>query len=127
MATDEDDEDEFEDFDDDDEDFLFDDDDDFEDEFQMAESDFAEDNMVDRGLEAWKKTPPLTKAYLSASFAATLYGFLFNKNEFPSILLLEWKPVLQRLQIWRIFTSFLNFGPLGLGYAMTAQFVWTYM
>jgi Derlin-2/3 len=97
------------------------------DDFEMAESDFAEDNTLDRIMEAWKKTPPLTKAYLSATFAATLYGYLFNNNEFPRILLLDWKSVLQRLQVWRLFTSFLNFGPLGLGYLMTAQFVWTYM
>lgn len=101
---------------------------DFEmDDFEVAESDFAEDNTIDRIREAWKRTPPLTKAYLTASFGATIYGYLFNRNEFPRILTLEWKPVLQRLQIWRPFTSFLNFGPFGLGYIMTAQFVWTYM
>jgi Derlin-2/3 len=97
------------------------------DDFEAAEGDFAEANTLDRVLEAWKRTPPLTKAYLTASFGATMYGYLFNKNEFPSILTLEWKPVLQRLQIWRPFTSFLNFGPFGLGYILTAQFVWTYM
>ena len=116
--------DEDEDSDDEDEDFDF----DLEmDDFEAAESDFAEDNTLDRVLEAWKRTPPLTKAYLTASFGATIYGYLFNRNEFPRILALEWKPILQRLQIWRLFTSFLNFGPFGLGYAMTAQFVWTYM
>jgi Derlin-2/3 len=41
--------------------------------------------------------------------------------------MLDWKKVLTRLQIWRPFTSFLNFGPMGLGYLMTAQFVWVYM
>lgn len=93
----------------------------------LVESDFQEATIVDRMVDAWKKTPPFTQAYLAASFAATLYGYFFNRNEFPSVLLLDWKPVLQRLQIWRLFTSFLNFGPLGLGYLMTAQFVWTYM
>ena len=107
---------------DDDELFGLEDDDD-----DMTESDFSEDNTVDRMIDAWKKTPPLTKGYLSASFAATLYGYLFQRNQFPSILSLEWKPILQKLQIWRLFTGFLNFGPLGLGYLMTAQFVWTYM
>ena len=120
-----DDDDDFDEEYDEDDDLLFDLDD--MDDLEMAESDFAEDNTLDRMVDAWKKTPPLTKAYLSASFTATLFGYLFNKNEFPKILLLEWKPLLQRLQIWRIFTSFLNFGPFGLGYAMTAQFVWTYM
>jgi Derlin-2/3 len=91
-----------------------------------AESDFAEDNRVDRAMEAWKKTPPLTKGYLGASFAATLVGYLFHKNQFPPVLLLDWKKVLTG-QVWRLFTSFLNFGPLGLGYLMTSHFVWTYM
>jgi Derlin-2/3 len=97
------------------------------DDFDMAESDFSEDTTLDRVIDALKKTPPLTKAYLSASFAATLYGYLFNRNEFPSALSLEWKPLLGKLQIWRPLTAFLNFGPLGLGYVMTAHFVWTYM
>jgi Derlin-2/3 len=94
---------------------------------EIAEADFAEDNMIDRLKVAWKKTPPLTQGYLAASAAATAYGYVFCKNQFPSILVLDWKKVLTRLQIWRPFTSFLNFGPLGLGYIMTAQFVWVYM
>lgn len=93
----------------------------------FSESDFAEETTVDRLRAAWKGTPPLTKGYLSASAVATVYGYVFAKNEFPKILLLDWSKVLTRLQIWRPFTSFLNFGPLGLGYLMTAQFVWVYM
>jgi Derlin-2/3 len=91
---------------------------------------FSENGSFERTLEAWKKTPPLTKAYLSASMVATVAGFVFNQNQFPSILSLQdgtWKMVWQRLQLWRPITAFFNFGPLGLGYLMTAQFVWTYM
>lgn len=112
-----------EDYDEDDEDLFGLDEDDFE----SAEDEFAEDNTVERMMDAWKKTPPLTKSYLSASFAATGYGYLMNKNEFPAILTLEWQPVLKRMQLWRPLTAFLNFGPLGLGYIMTAHFLWTYM
>jgi Derlin-2/3 len=125
VDDDEEDDDENEDFDDDGEDdaessdFKFDD--------EIAESDFAEDTTVDRVLTAWKNTPPLTKGYLTASAVATIFGFLFGKNEFPKLLLLDWEKVLTRLQIWRPFTAFLNFGPLGIGYLMTAQFVWVYM
>jgi len=115
--------------DDDEDDVMFglDDMDEFYDVDGVAESDFAEDNTLERMVGAWNKTPPLTKMYLSASFVATMYGYLFNKNEFPKFLLLEWKAVLTRLQIWRLITAFLNFGPMGLGYLMTAHFVWTYM
>ena len=92
-----------------------------------VEDDFAEDNKLDRMIQAYHKTPPLTKGYLTASFIATAAGYLFNKNEFPSVLLLEWKPILTRAQLWRPFTAFLNFGAFGLGYVMTVHFVWTYM
>lgn len=99
--------------------------DDFDD---IDEGDFAEDTTLERVLESWNKTPPFTKMYLSASIAATLMGFLTNRNEFPSLLAFDsWKPVLTKLQIWRPFTAFLNVGPFGLGYLMTGHFVWTYM
>jgi Derlin-2/3 len=106
----------------DEEDFSFD-----ENDFVANESDFNEASTVDRMVEAWKKTPPFTQMYLAASFAATLAGYLGGKNEFPKVLTLEWQPTLYKLQIWRPWTAFLNFGPLGLGYLMTAHFVWTYM
>jgi len=95
--------------------------------FDIVEDDFAEENTLDRMIGAWKTTPPLTKAYLSASFAATMMGYFTNKNQFPKILTLEWKPTFLKLQLWRPLTAFLNFGPFGLGYVMTAHFVWTYM
>jgi hypothetical protein len=93
----------------------------------VDDSDFAEDDVLKRAIAAFVKTPPLTKAYLSASMVATLYGYLMNRNQFPSFLSLEWKPTLTKLQIWRPFTAFLNFGPLGIGYPLTAHFVWEYM
>lgn len=103
-----------------------DEDDDDDDDF-LAESEFNEDNTLERFMDAFVKTPPLTKAYLTCSFGATLYGYVCNKNQFPPFLSLEWKPVLTKLQLWRPLTAFFNFGPFGLGYIMTAHFVWTYM
>lgn len=119
-------------FDDDTDDDDFDDSDiDFDDDamfdFDAAEDDFGDDNTLTQIIDAYHKTPPLTKAYLTASFGAALLGYVSNKNDFPSILQLDWKPILTKLQIWRPLTAFLNFGPLGLGYLMTAHFVWTYM
>ncbi|KAL3807017.1 hypothetical protein ACHAXA_007801 [Cyclostephanos tholiformis] len=93
----------------------------------VAEDDFGDDNALSRLMEAYRKTPPLTKAYLTASFGAAIFGYVANGNDFPSILQLDWKPVLTRMQVWRPLTAFLNFGPMGLGYLMTAHFVWTYM
>lgn len=108
----------------------FDDDEDFFDEFEMGDEgddDFAEDNTLERIVQAFQKTPPLTKGYLTASFMATLAGFVLNNNNFPELLVLDWSKVLKRGQIWRPLTTFFNFGPIGLGYAMTMHFVWTYM
>ena len=113
--------------DDDTHDFLMDDIDFDDNDDEFREADFAEDNTLERMVDAFQKTPPLTKAYLTCSFVATLYGYVCNKNQFPSWLSLEWKPVLTKLQLWRPFTAFFNFGPFGLGYLMTAHFVWTYM
>ena len=118
--------------DDDEEDFDEDEDDDDlleleEDEEIVVETDFDEDKTMDMIVSAWKKTPPLTRLFLQASIITSIYGFVLNKNEFPKLLTLEWKPVLYKLQIWRPFTCFLNFGPFGLSYLLTAHFVWTYM
>ena len=108
------------DFDFDDEDGMFD--------FDAAEDDFGDDSTISSLIDAYHTTPPLTKAYLTASFGAALLGYVTSKNhDFPEIFQLEWKPVMTRGQIWRPLTAFLNFGPLGLGYLMTAHFVWTYM
>jgi Derlin-2/3 len=113
-----------------DEDISDDEDEDFFDDFELgdeAEDDFAEDNTVDRIIQAFQKTPPLTKGYLTASFLATAAGYVLNKNVFPPLLVLDWTKVITRAQIWRPFSTFLNFGPFGLGYIMTVHFVWTYM
>mmetsp|Transcript_5699 Transcript_5699/g.12415 ORF Transcript_5699/g.12415 Transcript_5699/m.12415 type:complete len:336 (+) Transcript_5699:195-1202(+) len=123
-AFDDDSDDEYDDFDD--SDFDFDDEDGMFD-FDAAEDDFGEDSTLASLAEAYEKTPPLTKAYLTASFGAAMLGYATNKNDFPSILQLDWNPILTKFQIWRPLTAFLNFGPLGLGYLMTAHFVWTYM
>ncbi|KAL3945460.1 MAG: hypothetical protein SGBAC_000431 [Bacillariaceae sp.] len=91
-----------------------------------VEENFDEDNIVERLIQAYKDTPPLTKGYLTASAVVTGMGYL-SKTDFPKILVLDWKKVLYKAQIWRPFTTFLNFGRFGLGYAMTMHFVWTYM
>jgi Der1-like family len=91
------------------------------------EDHFEEETMIKRFIQAYHKTPPLTKAYLTASFAATCANCITGQNDFPAILALDWGKVISRLQIWRPFTAFLNFGSLGFGYFMTIHFVWSYM
>ena len=77
--------------------------------------------------EMWTKTPPMTQVYVGSSLLITLWAYIMNKNQWPKILNLDWTAVITRFQYWRIFTSFLFFGPFGLNYLLTIQFVWTYM
>lgn len=77
--------------------------------------------------DMWTKTPPMTQVYVGSSILVTLLASGLNKNTWPEALSLNWNKVLTKLQIWRPFTAFLFFGPFGLNYALTIQFVWTYM
>lgn len=77
--------------------------------------------------ELWTKTPPVTQIYIGATLALTFYAALFNQNKWPKILNLDWTAVVTRLQFWRPITAFMFFGPLGLNFLLTIQFVWTYM
>jgi len=96
--------------------------------FDAADGDFDEDTTLTRIWQNFQMTPPFTKAYLTASLAATAIGYVSSPtHEFPSIFLLDWKPTIAKFQLWRPFTAFLNFGPFGIGYVMTGHFVWTYM
>jgi Derlin-2/3 len=100
---------------------------DFDSAIGAADDDFGDEGTLSQIAEAYRKTPPFTKAYLTASLGAALLGYATNGNDFPTLLQLEWKPILTKMQVWRPLTAFLNFGPLGLGYLLTAHFVWTYM
>lgn len=113
---------------DDNSDFDFDDDDLFGlDDTGDLEDDFSEQNSFSLAIQAFQKSPPVTKLFLASSFACSLGGYLQTNNDFPSIFLLDWKATLTKFQFWRPVTAFLNFGPLSLGWLMTAHFVWTYM
>lgn len=77
--------------------------------------------------DMWKTTPPITQIYVGSSIFLTVLSLTFFKNQWPKLLHLEWLPVFTKFQIWRPITAFLYFGPLGLNYLLTIQFVWTYM
>ena len=101
------------------------------DEDDFNEDDFSDSNtnrnqMVSSVTDMWTKTPPITQIYVGASIGITLASWMFNKNVFPDIFNLKWSSVLTG-QIWRPFTAFLFYGPFGLNYILTIQFVWTYM
>lgn len=91
------------------------------------EDDFSEQNTLSLALQAFQQSPPVTKLFLASSFFCSLMGYMQNKNDFPAYFLLDWKSTFSKFQFWRPVTAFLNFGPMGLGWLMTAHFVWTYM
>ena len=106
------------------------DDDDIDDsDFEIDENEGPkqQNQMVASISDMWIKTPPITQVYVGSSIFLTLFAFALNKNTWPELFNLNWKSVLTKFQLWRPFTAFLFFGPLGLNYILTIQFVWTYM
>ena len=99
---------------------------DFDDDGLDAQEVQQQNHLMTTVVDMWGKTPPITQVYIGASLGFTIFAFLFNKNQWPDILNLEWKSLLS-LQVWRPFTAFLFFGPLGFNYILTIHFVWTYM
>ena len=103
-----------------------------EEEEEMLEGDEAEESGRSNQLmssisEMWTKTPPVTQIYIGSSILLSALVFALNKNIWPEILNLDWMKVITRFEIWRPFTAFLFFGPLGMNYILTIHFVWTYM
>jgi membrane associated rhomboid family serine protease len=109
------------------------DDDDDDDEVGEVESDiddgdFEGENSIKRRVKnIIEKTPPITQGFLSLSLLITVLSYLFNNNEFPTFLLLNWGKVIKNGEYWRLLTSFLCFGPLDISYLLTLQFIWQYM
>jgi Derlin-2/3 len=102
--------------------------DDDDDNIELGEnSNLNQNKLVTSLTDMWTKTPPITQAYIGSSVVFTTLSFLLNKNIWPEFLHLEWKHVITGFQFWRPFTAFLFYGPLGLNYILTIQFVWTYM
>lgn len=72
------------------------------------------------------KIPPLTRIFIASSLLCTLASFILNDNNWPEFLDFNLGSVL-RLQLWRLYTAFLYFGPCGINYFLTIQFIWSYM
>lgn len=111
-----------------------------EDDSQVADADDDDSMMVGEEDEnnrsnqlmssvsgMWTKTPPVTQVYIGSSLFLSLAVFILNKNIWPEFLNLDWIKVLTRFEVWRPFTAFMFFGPLGMNYLLTIHFVWTYM
>jgi Derlin-2/3 len=81
---------------------------------------------VDTLKEIWRKTPPVTQAYVGSSIAITIFSFVFNGNRWPNILHFDWGKIATG-EIWRVVTAFLYFGQLDIFFPLTMQFVWQHM
>ena len=94
---------------------------------ELDEDSNSSNQLLSSVGEMWTKTPPVTQIYIGGSVLLSLMVFTLNKNVWPEFLNLDWKKVLTRMELWRPFTAFLFFGPLGMNYLLTIHFVWTYM
>lgn len=94
---------------------------------ELDEDSNSSNQLLSSVGEMWTKTPPVTQIYIAGSVLLSLMVFTLNKNVWPEYLNLDWKKVFTRVELWRPFTAFLFFGPLGMNYLLTIHFVWTYM
>lgn len=78
-------------------------------------------------FKALMKAPPITQFYVGSSIVVTSLSYLFNNNKWPEILSFSWKGILLKLQIWRLFTSFLSFGPFDLFFPLNLSYLWQHM
>ena len=82
--------------------------------------------MQDRIKQAYLTTPPLTRMYLTASVVLTTLSTFLSPHPFPPALTyLTFTEALTKP--WSLATTFLNLGGFGISYALTLQFLWTYM
>lgn len=94
---------------------------------ELDEDSNSSNQLLSSVGDMWTKTPPVTQIYIGSSVLLSLMVFVLNKNVWPEYLNLDWKKVFTRMELWRPFTAFLFFGPLGMNYLLTIHFVWTYM
>jgi Derlin-2/3 len=91
-----------------------------------ADVSFRTSPLLNSVTENYLKTPPVSRLFMTSTFLITLLSLIFNKNQWPEFLSMNWKAV-SKLQFWRLFTGFLYFGPFGLNYLLTMQFIWQYL
>lgn len=82
--------------------------------------------ILNKAKEIWRKTPPITQAYLGGSILITALSFVLNQNKWPDFLHFSWPSILSG-QFWRLISAFLYLGQLDLFFPLTMQFVWQHM
>merc|ERR1719421_2611804 len=81
--------------------------------------------MADDGPEQWYRSlPPVTRGYLTASFAATVGAQLELVS--PMLLYLDFDGIIGKLELWRILTNFCFFGTFSLPFVFSMFFLVRY-
>ena len=81
--------------------------------------------MADQGPEEWyRNLPPITRGYLTASFAATLVCQLEFVS--PLLLYLDFGLVFGKLELWRLLTNFCFFGKFSMNFVFSMFFLVKY-
>ena len=64
--------------------------------------------------EWYRSLPIITRSYLTGAFASTILCQL----EFiqPQLLILDFGALIGNLEVWRLFTNFLFFGPFSMNF-----------
>ena len=81
--------------------------------------------MAEGGPEEWYRAlPPVTRGYLTASFAATVVAQLELVS--PMLLYLDFALVTGKLELWRLLTNFCFFGTFSLPFVFSMFFLVRY-
>merc|ERR1712130_1085467 len=88
----------------------------------IFESDF--DCLTDELMDVYLEIPPVTRVYVSACLlvnAAVQLGYVT-----PYQLYFNYDLILKSGELWRLFTNFLYFGPMGLHFLFHFLFLYRY-
>ena len=81
--------------------------------------------MPDEGPEEWyRNLKPVTRAYMTAAMGTTIIVQMDLLS--PYLLILEYKAIVNNLELWRLVTNFCYFGPFGLPFVFSMFFLVRY-
>eukprot|EP01100_Stratorugosa_tubuloviscum_P009720 TRINITY_DN4089_c0_g1_i3.p1 TRINITY_DN4089_c0_g1~~TRINITY_DN4089_c0_g1_i3.p1 ORF type:complete len:121 (+),score=34.69 TRINITY_DN4089_c0_g1_i3:59-421(+) len=76
-------------------------------------------------VEEWYKSLPIvTKTFMTACIATS--GAVYFEFTTPFALYLNFDAIFYKYEIWRLFTNFLFFGPIGLNFCLHMFFFLRY-
>ena len=81
--------------------------------------------MADQGPEEWyRNLPPITRGYMTACFAATVFAQMELVP--PTLIYLDMDLVLSKLELWRLLTNFCFFGTFSMPFVFSMFFLIRY-